>query len=105
MIGGVIMVSVAVAMLAGFIAFYRYSGTAAWEASDTRRALLNVIVAVGPLLGMHYKPTPPPLPGIMTPGPEDGEEPEDAEGGPPEEVGSGEGRRAEDRGDEAGDRR
>jgi len=68
--GEQIMTLVFLALLGAFIAFYRYSRTEAWERSETRTALLNVIVAVGPLLGMHYKPPRPPLPGIMTPGPD-----------------------------------
>ncbi|MFN2569533.1 MAG: hypothetical protein ABR564_08035 [Candidatus Dormibacteria bacterium] len=74
MTGELIMVLVALGLLAAFIVFYRYSRTPAWETSETRQALLNVIVAVGPLLGMHYKPPRPPLPGIMTPGPESADE-------------------------------
>lgn len=67
--GEQIMTLVFLALLSAFVAFYRYSRTDSWERSETRAALLNVIVAVGPLLGMHYKPPRPPLPGIMTPGP------------------------------------
>lgn len=87
MTAGVIMVAIALSMLVAFIVFYRYSRTAAWEHSDTRRAVLNVVIAVGPMLGLHYKPPRPPLPGITTPGPEQ-ESAFEEEAGPDREDGS-----------------
>jgi hypothetical protein len=52
------------------VLFYRRSVTPEWGTSETRKAVLNVLLAVGPVLGMYYKRPRPPVPTIMAPGPE-----------------------------------
>jgi hypothetical protein len=72
---GVIVVSVVVVvMIVVFAWFYFYSRTIAWGQSDTRKALLNMMVVIGPIFGNHYRREPPEIPTISAPGPDDDEE-------------------------------
>ncbi|MGA7987534.1 MAG: hypothetical protein WCB51_03950 [Candidatus Dormiibacterota bacterium] len=73
---GVIVLSVViVAMLVGFLWFYMYSRTLAWGESDTRKALLNMMIVVGPIFGMHYKKEPPEPTSISAPAQDDDDMP------------------------------
>jgi len=71
LIGVIVLSAVLVAMLVLFGWFYFYSRTIAWGQSDTRKALLNVMVMIGPIFGSHYRREPPEIPSISAPGPED----------------------------------
>ena len=59
------------AMIGGFLWFYYYSRTPAWGESETRKAMLNLLVVVGPIFGMHYRPPRPEPPTISAPGPDE----------------------------------
>jgi hypothetical protein len=64
----IIVLSVVFAiLLSGFLSFYWYSRTPAWGDSETRKALLQVLVVVGPLFGMHYERPQPERQTIGTP--------------------------------------
>lgn len=67
MIGVIVLSAVVVVMLAVFFWFYLYSRTPAWGQSDTRKAMLNMMIVVGPIFGMHYKKEPPEPTSISTP--------------------------------------
>jgi hypothetical protein len=69
--GVIVLSAVVVAMLVAFLWFYMYSRTLAWGESDTRKALLNMMIVVGPIFGMHYKKEPPEPTSISAPGPDD----------------------------------
>ena len=68
MTGIIVLSAVLVVLLIGFVWFYVYSRTLAWGESDTRKALLNMMIVVGPIFGMHYKEPRPEPPTISTPG-------------------------------------
>ena len=59
MIGYIVISAVLVVMIAVFVWFYIYSRTPAWGQSDTRKALLNMMIVVGPIFGNHYRREPP----------------------------------------------
>ena len=59
MIGVIVLSAVLVVMIAAFAWFYFYSRTLAWGDSETRKALLNLMVVVGPIFGSHYRREPP----------------------------------------------
>ena len=71
MIGVIVLSVVIVAMLVGFFWFYMYSRTLAWGQSDTRKALLNMMIVVGPIFGMHYNKEPPEPTSISAPAQDD----------------------------------
>ena len=66
----IVLSVVLAAMIGGFLWFYYYSRTPAWGESETRKAMLNLLVVVGPIFGMHYRPPRPEPPTISTPGPD-----------------------------------
>jgi len=64
----IVLAAVVGVMLAVFLWFYFYSRTLAWGHSETRQAVLRMLVVVGPIFGVHFaKPRPEP-PTISTPG-------------------------------------
>jgi hypothetical protein len=67
-IATIILVAILAAMVAAFIAFYRYSRTPEWGDSDIRKAALELLVSIGPFWGMHFKAPRPELPTVITPG-------------------------------------
>jgi hypothetical protein len=71
LIGVIVLSAVVVVMLVVFIWFYLYSRTPAWGQSETRKAMLNMMIAVGPLFGMHYRRDPPEPTSISAPGGDD----------------------------------
>ena len=71
MIGVIVLSAVIVVMILVFAWFYFYSRTPAWGQSDTRKALLNVMVFVGPIFGSHYRREPPEPPSISAPAGDD----------------------------------
>ncbi len=74
MIGVIIVSAVVVVMIVVFAWFYFYSRTLAWGQSDTRKALLNMMVVIGPIFGNHYRREPPEIPSISAPAADDDEE-------------------------------
>jgi hypothetical protein len=42
-----------------------------WGQSDTRKALLNLMVVVGPIFGNHYRREPPEIPSVSAPAADD----------------------------------
>jgi hypothetical protein len=71
LIGVIVLLGVLVAMVVVFAWFYYYSRTPEWGQSDTRKALLNMMVLVGPIFGNHYRREPPEVPSVSAPGPDD----------------------------------
>jgi len=64
------------ALLVAFLWFYWYSRTLAWGESETRKAMLRMLIVVGPIFGMHYEKPVPERPTISTPKlPEDDTDP------------------------------
>ena len=64
----VIVLAIVLAVLViAFTWFYFYSRTLAWGESDTRKAVLRMLIVVGPIFGMHYKEPRPEPPTISTP--------------------------------------
>jgi hypothetical protein len=55
-------------LVVAFFSFYLYSRTPAWGQSETRKAMLRVLVVIGPIFGMHYREPRPEIPTISTPG-------------------------------------
>ena len=74
MIGAIILSAIVVVMIAVFAWFYFYSRTPAWGQSETRKALLNMMVVIGPIFGAHYRRDPPETPSVSAPAPEDDDE-------------------------------
>lgn len=74
MIGVIVLSGVVVAMIVVFAWFYFYSRTLAWGQSDTRKALLNMMVVIGPIFGSHYRREPPEPPSISAPGTDEAED-------------------------------
>jgi hypothetical protein len=63
----VILGAVLLALLAGFVAFYRYSRTEAFRHGDVRRATLSLLMTIGPFFGVHpERPEPAPT-SVSTP--------------------------------------
>ena len=76
----IIVLSVVFALLLGaFLSFYWYSRTLAWGESETRKAMLRMLVVVGPIFGMHYDKPVPERPTIGTPKLPDETSPSDIE--------------------------
>jgi hypothetical protein len=71
LIGYIVISAVLVVMIAVFVWFYIYSRTPAWGQSDTRKALLNMMIVVGPIFGNHYRRGPPEIPSVSAPAPDD----------------------------------
>jgi len=63
----IIVIAVFVILLVGFLWFYFYSRTLAWGESETRKAVLRVLIVVGPIFGMHYREPRPEPTTISTP--------------------------------------
>ena len=63
--GALVLLAILVAMVGGFVLFYLYSRTPAWRASDTRMALVQVLIVVGPMFGMRFDKPPPDRPAVM----------------------------------------
>jgi hypothetical protein len=74
LIGVIVLSAVVVAMLVVFFWFYMYSRTPAWGQSDTRKAMLNMMIVVGPIFGMHYRKEPPEPTSISAPAKDDEED-------------------------------
>ena len=72
-IGIVVVIAVLAVMLAGFIAFYRYSHTQAWSRSETRAAAMGFLISIAPFFGGRVQPPKPEIPVAMTPGPDQDE--------------------------------
>jgi hypothetical protein len=75
LIGVIVVSAVVVVMIAVFAWFYMYSRTTAWGQSDTRKALLNMMVVIGPIFGNHYRREPPEIPSVSAPAVDDEDEP------------------------------
>jgi hypothetical protein len=67
----IILALVLVAMLIAFLRFYGYSRTPEWGDSETRKAVLRMLIVIGPIFGMHYRAPRPEPPTISTPGRDD----------------------------------
>ena len=74
MIGVIVLIGILVMMIAVFAWFYLYSRTLAWGQSDTRKALLNMMVVIGPIFGNHYRRDPPEIPSVSAPATDDEDE-------------------------------
>ncbi|MBV8194487.1 MAG: hypothetical protein JOY80_03070 [Candidatus Dormibacteraeota bacterium] len=88
MVGLIVFAAIFGVLLIAFVWFYLYSRTLAWGESETRQAVLRMLVVIGPIFGMHYRkprPEPPtistplgeqekPVPGIVVPPPAKGDE-------------------------------
>ena len=64
----IVLAIVLVLMVITFLWFYFYSRTLAWGDSETRKAVLRMLIVVGPIFGMHYKEPRPEPPTISAPG-------------------------------------
>ena len=71
MIAVVVLSAVVVVMIAVFGWFYFYSRTPEWGQSETRKALLNMMVVIGPIFGNHYRREPPEIPSVSAPAADD----------------------------------
>lgn len=67
MLALVVMALVLALLVAAFLWFYFYSRTLAWGESETRRAMLRMMVVIGPIFGMRYKEPRPEPPTISAP--------------------------------------
>ncbi|MFN2581667.1 MAG: hypothetical protein ABR498_02875 [Candidatus Dormibacteria bacterium] len=63
----IVLASVLAVMLIAFLWFYYYSRTPAWGESETRHAMLRMLVVIGPIFGMHYRKPKPEIPTTSTP--------------------------------------
>ena len=76
--GALVLLAILVAMVGGFVLFFLHSRTPAWRASDTRMALVQVLMVVGPMFGMRFDRPPPDRPAVMGGlGPDHEPEPDD----------------------------
>jgi len=71
MILAIVLTALLVLMVAGFIAFYRYSRTPEWGDSEFRKSVLRMLVLIGPMFGMRYEEPHHERPAVLTPGPEE----------------------------------
>jgi hypothetical protein len=69
-IGVAVLLAVVAVLLAGFVLFFLYSRTPAWRSSDTKMAMMNLLVVIGPMFGMHVDMPPPERPAVMGSGPD-----------------------------------
>jgi hypothetical protein len=69
--GLIVLSAVLLALLVAFLWFYWYSRTPEWGHSETRKAVLRMLVVIGPIFGMHYTAPKPEVPTISAPGPTD----------------------------------
>jgi hypothetical protein len=77
-VGAAVMLAVLVAMLGGFVLFFLHSRTPAWRTSETKMAMMRMLVIIGPFFGMRFDRPPPDRPAVMGPGPDpDGPDPDD----------------------------
>jgi len=74
LIAVVVLSAVVVVMIAVFGWFYFYSRTPEWGQSETRKALLNMMVVIGPIFGNHYRREPPEIPSVSAPAADDGDD-------------------------------
>lgn len=65
-----IMAAVLVALLAGILAFSRYSRSPAWRTSEVRMATMRFLVIIGPFFGARVDMPDPTPTTISTPGPD-----------------------------------
>jgi hypothetical protein len=70
MIAVIVLSAILLVLVVGFVTFFFYSRTQEWGDSEVRRSFLQMLVVVGPLLGMHYKEPRPTPPAVTTPGPD-----------------------------------
>jgi hypothetical protein len=63
--GALVMVAILAALCAGFLLFHRYSRTPAWRDSETRMAMMRLLVIIGPMFGMRFDRPPPDRPAVM----------------------------------------
>jgi hypothetical protein len=89
MIVTVVLVVILGLLALAFVAFYRYSRTPEWGDSDVRKAALGMLMAIGPLWGMHFKAPRPELPSVTTPGDDPEPLPTWSDGEPPARLGLG----------------
>jgi hypothetical protein len=50
-----VLVAVVAVLVAAFVVFYRHSRTPEWGDSESRKAVLRMMVVIGPIFGMHYR--------------------------------------------------
>jgi len=67
----IVLTTLLLLMLAGFIAFYRHSRTPEWGDSEFRRSVLRMLVMIGPMFGVRYQEPHHEHPAVLTPGPEE----------------------------------
>jgi hypothetical protein len=65
-----VLTVVFLALLVGFVAFWRYSHTQAWSRSETRAAAMGFLITIAPFFGGRVQPPKPEIPVAMTPGPD-----------------------------------
>jgi hypothetical protein len=76
----VVLGVVILAMLVGFVAFYRYSHTDAFRHGDLRRATFELLVTIGPFFGVHPKRPEPEPSAVLAPKGDTDEDPLQAMG-------------------------
>jgi hypothetical protein len=80
-VGVGIMAAVLAALVAGIVAFARYSRSPAWRTSEVRMATMRFLVIIGPFFGARVDMPDPTPTSISTPGPDP--PPRPVAGGPP----------------------
>lgn len=63
----IVLAAVALLMVVLFTRFYRHSRTPEWGDSETRKAFLGMLMAIGPFFGLRYEPRQPTPTEISTP--------------------------------------
>lgn len=66
----VVLGTVFLLLLGGFVAFFLYSRTPAWRSSEVRMATLRFLAIIGPFFGARVEIPPPTPSAISTPGPD-----------------------------------
>jgi len=86
-VGALVALVFLAVMLGGFVLFFLYSRTPMWRASETRMAMMRMLVIIGPMFGMRFENPPPDRPAVMgglgpdqEPAPEDPRVPPTPEG-------------------------
>lgn len=69
-LGIVVLFAIVAILLAGFVMFFLYSRTPAWRSSETRMAMMRLLVVIGPMFGMRFDVPPPERPAVMGSGPD-----------------------------------
>lgn len=75
MVAAIVLAVVGALLVTSITVFYFHSRTPEWGDSSTRKALLEMLIVIGPFFGVRYRPPRTEIPVVTTPGLEPEQEP------------------------------